>query len=216
MHAAPVDLDARVPAAGPSDDERWTAALARVARRTPRTAVAIRRGPRQLAGLLAAVGVLTGLSLTLLVLQLVGAGPPWRQTVAGVAAVLVVVLCPAAAVVAWLSGTLRNSWLEVQSQLTRAQRRHVAGQLRGRVPVDPAHVPLVREWALRQVVQVPLALVAIGMQQLRMGDLDGGDGFHRWFGLGMLVVWLGVLGTSAVALQRVRRFVRAHPEPVPG
>jgi hypothetical protein len=209
-----VDLDARAPGSGPTDDERWTAALARVTRRSLRTAEAIRRGPRALAWLLAAVVVLIVLSLVLLVLQLVGAGPPWRQSVAGVVAIAVVALSLVAAVVTWGSGTLRSSWLDVHSQLTRAQRRHVIAQLRGRVPVDPVLVPLVRELGLRAAMQVPFSLVAVGMQQGRMGDLADRDAFS-WIGRGLLVLWVAVLGWSAVELLRVRRFVRAHPEPVP-
>jgi hypothetical protein len=211
-----VDLGARVSDTRPSDDERWSAALAQVARRAPRTEEAVRRGPRQLTWLSTVVGVLAVLSLVLLVLQLLGGGPSWRQTLAWVAAVSLVVLCLVGAVLAWSGGTLRNSWQDVQRELTRAQRRHVAGQLRGRVPVDPAHVPLVREWAWHQAGQVPLVLLAVGVQQGRMGDLHDRDAFFHRFGVGMLVVWLVLLGRTAVELRRVRRFVHAHPEPPRG
>ena len=215
MHAAPVDLDARVSGTGPSDDERWTSALAQVARRTPRTVEATRRGPRQLTWLLALVGVLVALSLLLLALQPWRGEEGWQQTVAWVAATVLVVLCLCGAVVAWGSGTLRNSWLDVQSQLTRAQRRQVAAELRGAAPLEPVHVPLVREWALRQAAQLPMTLVAVGLQQFRVADPDSSGAF-RWISLAVFGVWLGSLGWFVVEVRRVRRFLRAHPEPVRG
>jgi len=196
-------------------DERWARALARVARGRPRTAEATRRGPRQLAWLLAVVGTLTALGLVLIALHLAGGGPAWRQPVAWTLTGVQTALCLGGAVVAWGSGTLRNSWPDVQPELTRDQRREVAAQLRGTVPVDPAHVPLVREWALCRVAQVPLLLLVVGFQQLRLGDL-GDEGALDWFALSLVVLWLGVLGSFFVQLRRARRFLLAHPEPAAG
>ena len=198
-----------------SDEERWAEALAEVARR-PRTAEAARRGPAQLSRLAAVVGVLALLGAALLADHLWRGGPDWRQPVAWVLTGLLMALGAGGGLVAWRSRGLRGSWSDVRSGLTRRQRRTIAAQLRGAVPVDPATVPLVRERALLEGAQVGPSVFVIAAQLLRFGDLADDHGALGWLDLVLGSLWLGWLGWTGLRLRRARRFLLAHPEPVEG
>ena len=101
-------------------------------------------------------------------------------------------------------------WKTAVSVLTRAQRRSVLRQMRGRAPVVPEQLPVVVDLARRVVLMDRLLLVFAGLVVLQTGNI--GDE-PVWL---LVLLLLGVVAVTvgAVALlverRRALRFLQQH------
>ena len=96
--------------------------------------------------------------------------------------------------------------------LHRRQQQRLLHQLRGTVPVDPAHVPLVRHLAERLAAQRWLLIGQLGLLLSFVGQLIGSPSAWR---LGLVVLFaLGIAVVLPLVLRNERqahRFLAEHP-----
>ena len=210
-----VDLG-RAKAPERSDDERWADAEAMLRRHPladagdwrPRT----RKVDRWLAGSLVAVAA----AVVVWVVGVRADGDPaggW-QVVAVVLALAGFVLQWAGLAVGFRTDSVYARREKPLSVLTRAQRRELRDQVRGRVPVRPERRALVR-WQAEQQALGPVQLVqgcGILMWTLALGATDDVVWLRVLRGVAALAV-LGAGSVTLLAARRGRRSLAAHPEP---
>lgn len=119
-------------------------------------------------------------------------------------------------VVAWRVGLFRVAWWQRQptSVLSRAQRRGLRAQVRGRTEVDPARLPLARDLARRLVLQQYQALLIVGVVLQQVGRTIGAP---TRLNVVITVLVGGGLVVAAVLMRReagrAERFLADHPDP---
>lgn len=96
--------------------------------------------------------------------------------------------------------------------LTRAERRRVAKQVRGKAAVDTDHLPVLREVAVRISRQRRMATMYGGIVLTAAGQAMASS---SWLRAGMAVVYLALMTFSAVWIRydakRAEDFLTRHP-----
>jgi len=96
--------------------------------------------------------------------------------------------------------------------LSRAQRRALVQQVRGRRPVDPVRLRLARDVAARQVRQQGLPWLLAGLLLDQVGLAIGDpSSFRMGYAVGFAVFYGGVLLLLRRQRDQMRRFLAAHP-----
>lgn len=204
-----------------TDEQRWADAKA-VLRHDLRgpTGVRVRRRRRRITGLLLA-GPLLGGVVAGLIGGLVGehqrhpahhvALPVWR-TGLGIGLDALGLLLAIASVVLVLRGNpWKASWRSPLFQLSRAQRKSLARQVRGQQPVEPEHLPLARHLAERMVFQRRLLLLFPALLVMWVGQTVMAVDLVHLALVGAYVVLVGVGTTSALrSASRGERFLERH------
>ncbi|SDE86461.1 hypothetical protein SAMN05660485_01912 [Blastococcus fimeti] len=107
---------------------------------------------------------------------------------------------------------LREQWSTPLLALDLAQRRELARQVSGRIPADPAHLPLARHLAESLVRQSPPPRMFLGLLILATGQLVSSPSW--WSALTLAGFGLAAWG-SRRGTRNARAFLDAHPEPRP-
>ncbi|MGZ4572223.1 MAG: hypothetical protein ACXVXU_15235, partial [Blastococcus sp.] len=153
-----------------TDEERWAQAESILANNPTPSAQAQVRRVRTMLWLLLVGTMVLGLGLGVLAVVLFGHGhhrtshvPAWQE-ITGLAVELAGVVVEIAGIV-----TLRRRrqwgarWRAPTAVLTRAQRRSLVKQVRGRIPAEPARLPLTRDLAGRLADQRGLLVLYVGI-----------------------------------------------------
>ncbi|SEL53343.1 hypothetical protein SAMN04515665_11427 [Blastococcus sp. DSM 46786] len=140
--------------------------------------------------------------------------PLWREITALVIAASALVLA-AVGMIGGLRATRRLGGLgSPLTVLGRRRQKLLLQELRGRAPLDPAHVPLVRHLAERLTAQRWLLIVQLGLLLMFVGQFIGSPSPWR---LGMVVLFvLGIAVAVPLILRderQARRFLSEHPDP---
>lgn len=202
-------------------DERWAQAQALLDGVAPEAARRrLRRGQRQLL-IGCAVALLVAFGIMLTVLAWSGDGPGddsddsddealWR-TVAGLVLMLAGLGIAAPSAFRLLRDVrLREQWRTPLLALDLAQRRDLARQVSGRIPADPAHLPLARHLAESLVRQSPPPRMLLGLLIMVTGQSI--NSWSLWSVVALL--GLGLAWQAALRSTRhARAFLDAHPEP---
>ncbi|NIH69453.1 hypothetical protein [Modestobacter marinus] len=115
--------------------------------------------------------------------------------------------------VAWRSGLFRAAWSRPAAELSRAQRRSLIAQIRGRAEVDPAGLPLARDVGRRLVLQHHQLLLFVGIVVQQVGRAIGAPTRSA---LVLTAVATVVLLIAAALMHRearqAERFLVDHPD----
>ncbi|MGY1838648.1 MULTISPECIES: hypothetical protein [unclassified Modestobacter] len=222
-------MDSTPPRTGPADTDdelRWAEAMS-VLQRTPSTAARQRlRRSRLLTWswvLASTVLLLAGAVLLALLFPealLPDPGPSGGWEAAGLVvqgAGLAVMI--GYGFIAWRAGLFRAAWWQPQptAVLSRAQRRALRAQVRGRADVEPARLPLAREVARQFVLQRHQLLLLVGVVVQQLGRAIGAPTPSTVaFTAVATVVLLVVAGLMHREARRAERFLADHPEPGTG
>lgn len=116
--------------------------------------------------------------------------------------------------VAWRTGLFQAAWWQPTAVLSRAQRRSLHAQVRGRAAVDPARLPLARAQARRLLLQRDQLLLLVGVlvQQLgrAIGDPTPSTVAFTAVATGVLLAVAGLMWRQG---RRAARFLADHPDP---
>ena len=203
-----------------SDEERWAAAMSVLERSPDGTAQQRLRRQKMVVWSAVAGVTLVGLGVGALVAVLVlGADdgpdadpPPWREVSGPALQAVGLVAMAVGAVSGWRAGVWRGIWSQPAAVLSRAQRRSLLAQVRGKAAVESARLPLARAVAQRMLLQRHLLLFWAGLLLQQVGRAVGSTGR-----LQLVFALVGVAGYAIVvpALARMagqgERFLRAHP-----
>ncbi|MDT0276485.1 hypothetical protein [Blastococcus goldschmidtiae] len=138
--------------------------------------------------------------------------PVWRSLIGLLIMLAGVVVAFPAALRQLRKSQLREAWRTPLLVLRLSQRRQLTREVLGRVPADPAHLPLARHLAetlVRQDLEPRLrwGLVLLGAGQL-IGSLS-------WWWIGVLIVLAVSRPVMARRTRRVQAFLDAHPASAP-
>lgn len=205
---------------GISDDERWAAATSVLEQAPTATAQQRLRRHRVLTWAFVISVLLVAAAVALLVVVLLdhggpGAGPArWREVTGLVLSGVGLVVLVVGAVIGWRAGVWRGAWSQPAAVLSRAQRRALVAQVRGRVPADPVRLPLARSVAERLVLQRHLLLFWVGLMLQQVGRALSSTGVVDLSLVAVAVVayLVGVVLMTRDA-RRADQFLRQHPEP---
>ena len=223
-HAAGMDTGRGGALAGTEDDERWAQAQSVLDQQPTHAASARLRRRRQWA-LSAGIGAtLVSVAVGVLIYALLSgddggserADPPGWQQVAGLVVLGIgMVIEVWGLVVMWRAGLWRRDrWAVPAAVLTRGQRKSLLDQVRGRVPADPARLPLARDTARRMLRQRGLVGLFVGILLIQVGGAISSPAPWRTLMAGAFVVLYGVLfWTMERSGRRAQRFLAAHPDP---
>jgi MFS family permease len=95
--------------------------------------------------------------------------PGWQETTGLVVAAVGLVVMVVGLVLLWRSVGWRPIWRLPMAALTRAQRRQLSKEVRGRAPAHPRHLRVARDLATRVVEQRGLLTMLIGAVALWLG-----------------------------------------------
>lgn len=108
----------------------------------------------------------------------------------------------------------KNRWSVPAAVLTRAQRRSLLDQVRGRSAVDPDRLALVRDTARQMLRQRGLLALFVGILLLQVGGALSSPALWRTLVAGAFVVSYAVLfGVIERNARLAQRFLDAHPDP---
>jgi MFS family permease len=111
------------------------------------------------------------------------------------------------------AGNWGARWRAPTSVLTRAQKRALLKQVRGRIPLDPRRLALARDLATRLTRQRGSLVIMIGVMVLNLGQVIQRPAVWHVVLTGALVVLFAVAFIVQGRLDRqARRFLEAHPE----
>ncbi|MGY2075634.1 MULTISPECIES: hypothetical protein [unclassified Blastococcus] len=202
-----------------TDAERWAEAR-RILDGLPSEALEarVRRGRRLVVLLVAGLLVLC-VAIAFAVAAWAGDEPsatedePLGQEIAAVvAATSAWVLVAVGAIGQWRATRRLGGLRSPLTVLDRRQQKLLLQELRGSVPVDPTHVPLVRHLAERLTAQRWLLILQLGLLLMFVGQFVGSPSPWR---LGLVVVMaLGMAVLLPLVLRnerRARRFLVEHP-----
>ncbi|MDP5182080.1 hypothetical protein QOZ88_05475 [Blastococcus sp. BMG 814] len=203
------------------DDARWAEAQ-RVLDGLPSEALEARvRRWRWLTILLVVGLLLLSVAFAFAVAAWAGDEPPatedeplWREIAALAVAASALVLVAVGSIVQWRVTRRLGGLRSPLTVLDRRQRKLLLQELRGTVPVEPEHVPLVRHLAERLAAQQWLLIFQLGLLLMFVGQFIGSPsawrlGFVVVFGLGIAVVAPLVRRDE----RQARRFLAEHPDP---
>ncbi|MCZ2837507.1 hypothetical protein [Modestobacter sp. VKM Ac-2985] len=116
--------------------------------------------------------------------------------------------------VAWRSGLFRAAWSRPAAVLSRAQRRGLLAQVRGRAEADPARLPLARDLARRLVLQHHQLLLFVGVVVQQVGRAIGAP-TRSTLVLTAVVTVVLLVGAALThrEARRAGRFLADHPDP---
>jgi hypothetical protein len=207
-----------------TDDDRWVRAQSVLVRvPTESTQRLLRGAGRRRLLLVVSIGLaVPALALfTVLVLRPDSFGehvhvPTWRAAVGFSVAGLGLVLMVVTTVVQFRAMRPLNAWRGPMNVLTRAQRKELLRQVRGRAPVPPGRVPLARHLAELLLLQRFAVLPQVGLMVSFLGQwiADPTD-FRLWFTafFALALVVFGFLFRRESV--RMRRFLATKPAPNP-
>ena len=216
-----MDLGRGSPSGTTTDDERWADAQSLLDRApTPGAEQRLRRH-RTVAWSLVAGGLVVAAAVGLLIGVLVSDDgssgpdvPAWRDVASLVVVVVGMVVEIVGVVVAVRAGLFRNVWRQPALVLTRAQRRSLLRQVRGKDPVDPARLPLARGLATQLALQTAMVGVYVGLVVMQIGQAIGSPSTARLaFATGLVVLYVVVLVLLRRQARQAQRFLDQHPEP---
>lgn len=138
--------------------------------------------------------------------------PVWQEVTGLVLMGIGLVVLIAALVVTTRSSRRVPAWRSPLMVLTRAQRKDLLDQVRGRTPLDPRRIRLARLLALRQVVQGKALLTSLGLGIGFLGQWVLEPTGYRAALAVFLLLLLAVFGPLRTGRSRVaRRFLAEHP-----
>lgn len=208
------------------DDERWGEAQSVLDRMPTPTAHQRLRRHRTVSLSVVAGLVLMSVAVGVLVFVLFrgSAGstggedpdPPLWQVVSGTALLAAGLVLEVVGFLAMRrAGVYRDRWRRPTSVLTRGQRRALLAQVRGRVPADPARLPLARYLARQLRVQMSGLLLYVGLVVLQIGQAVTNPSVWRsTFAAALTVLYAVVLTLFQRDARRADRFLAEHPDPV--
>ena len=203
------------------DEERWAEARSLLDRTPTESAEQrLRRWRRHRVVALAAL-LLVSAAVGVILAVLVGGvasdaseAPAWPQVTGFVIAAAGLAL-QLSGVVAAVRGNRRlRVWRSPVAVLTRAQRKQLVAQVRGRRPVDPDRLPLARLLAEQLVAQRNGMLANLGLEVAFVGlwmatPSTGRAVIAVGYGLLLAVLWPFLQRDTRAA----RRFLATHPTP---
>jgi MFS family permease len=135
--------------------------------------------------------------------------PLWRSIV-GLLVMLAGLVVAAPAVLRVIrENPWRDGWRTPLLALRMSQRRHLLKQVLGRMPADPAHLPLARHLAETLVRQTLSPTLALGVLLLAIGQLITSS---SWFWAGVVVLLVAGWPLMRRRTRRVQKFLDAHPD----
>ena len=204
-----------------TDEARWAEAQSLLDRMPTESAEERLRRWRRLRMLLSVGLVLAGAAVGLVVLLLVGAGadgaedgPLW-QDILGLGVIVVGFVLTVVGLVVQLRGNRRlHVWRNPLAPLTRAQRKELVAQVRGRGEHPGERLPLARYMAELLVNQRTAMTGQAGLLLLFAGQWVMSPATWRLLGAAALAVLL-LLGVTVQRrdVVRARAFLEAHPAP---
>lgn len=142
--------------------------------------------------------------------------PAWQQVTGLVVQGMGLVIEVYGLVVMMRAGLLRkNRWSVPAAVLTRAQRKSLLDQVRGRTAIDPDRLALVRDTARQMLRQRGLLALFVGILLLQVGGALSSPAPWRTVMAGTFVVcYVALFGLMERNARQARRFLAAHPAPV--
>ena len=141
--------------------------------------------------------------------------PAWQEVTGLVVQGIGLVVEVYGLVVMMRAGLLRkNRWSVSAAVLTRAQRKSLLDQVRGRIAVDPDRLALVRDTARQMLRQRGLLALFVGILLLQVGGALSSPAPWRIVMAGAFVIlYVGLLWLVERNARQAQRFLAAHPEP---
>lgn len=142
----------------------------------------------------------------------------WRQVVGTLLVVVGGGLMVVTAVRMWRSGTFGAAWSSPTRVLSLTQRRRVGRQLRGKAPVAPRELVVLRPAAEKFLVQLRNSRSSmLGLAVLSAGQaVQSSSAVLTGSSVVVLVVFVLVLVLVPRDVRRLRAFLDEHPAPGPG
>lgn len=203
--------------AEPGDQERWSRAESLVAQQPP---VDTRQGPwrRRIRAWALALGVVVLAAAATTLWARIAHGPGrWEGLVAGVSlgyGGLLLVIAIGLMEPPRYKGRVRM-WGSPQAALSARQTRILLDEVVGRRPVDPDHLALARDLAMRRMEQAlrqaPLSLATVLV--VFGSQITSGDALMRWLSLVLPFAFALAVVIFARDMRRYRRFLRENPTP---
>lgn len=202
------------------DDTRWAEAQSVLDRRATESAQQRLAQRRRLLILAVVGGVVLGAAVSALLVVLLHEGigrstehdvPVWQAVTGFVIAGAGLVVQGFAVVVQWRTNRRLQAWSSPLLVLSRAQRKELRAQVRGRAPVDADRLPLARHLAERLIAQRLAVGANLGLLVAFIGLWIAEPSWWR----AVLALFLA-LATAAVApfaerdARRARRFLEEH------
>jgi membrane protein YdbS with pleckstrin-like domain len=104
-----------------------------------------------------------------------------------------------------------QAWRAPTAVLSRRQQRCRLAQIRGRRPVDPAHLPLTRDLAERLSDQRGTAVLVVGILLVNLGNtLISPSAFRLWITAVVVIAYAIVAVLVVRQVRRMRRFLAEH------
>ena len=210
--------------ASDTDEDRWADAQS-ILDRTPTESAEqrIRRTRRRMLLLLIAVGVGTGAvvgGVTVLVytgtdaFETSDAVPTWQRSTGLAVSGLAICVLVAACVLIFRTNRRHGGWRSPMTVLNGRQRRELLAQVRGRVPIEAARVPVARYLAELLLSRRSVLVLNAGIALMFVGQSVTS---RSWYPLAMA----GITAASTAALwfafrrdeEGARRFLDTHPAP---
>lgn len=136
----------------------------------------------------------------------------WQEVTGLVLMGIGLVVLIAALVVTTRSRRRVPMWRSPLMVLTRAQRKNLLEQVRGRTPLDPRRIRLARLLALQQVVQSRALLTPLGLGIGFLGQwVLEQNGYQAAFAVVLLLLLAAVAPLRLNRALAARRFLAAHP-----
>lgn len=198
-----------------SDEDRWSEAQSLLEGTPSEPALQRRRRGRWTFLLVLVIALAVGMAAGLAVIAWSGADgsesddrPLWRS-ITGLLLILAGMVVAAPAVFRLIRANgLRDGWRTPLVALDMNQRRHLLRQVRGRVPADPAHLPLARHLAETLLRQVGTPTLVLGVVLLAAGQLSLSG---SWFWAALLVLMVASWPLQVRRTSRIHEFLAQHP-----
>jgi hypothetical protein len=203
----------------PTDEERWAQAESILAQRPTDAARDRMRRRRTTFWLLVVAVTMVSLGLgALLVVVLRGSAaldpsspPTWQVVLGVVVSSTGIVVDVVGLVILVRRRRWGQAWQAPTAVLSRRQQRCLLAQIRGRRPVDPAHLPLTRDLAERLSDQRGTAVLAVGILLINLGNtLITPSMFRLWITAVVLVAYAITAVLLVRQVRRMRRFLAEH------
>jgi len=202
------------------DEERWAQAESILAKNPTPSAEARVRRVRTMLWLFVAGMLVLGLAVGVLAVVLFGHGrhraaevPAWQE-ITGLAVQLAGVVIEIAGIVILRRRRQWGArWRAPTAVLTRAQRRSLVRQVRGRIPAEPARLRLTRDLAGRLLDQRGVLVLYVGIAIVNVGQtILHPTAFRIGLTVVLLVLYAVVIPLGRRQRRQAQRFLAEHPE----